>query len=110
MKKRVLVITGGHPFETDPFFEIFDSFENVDWFHEKHPKAEYFLNPDECHDIDAIIFYDIPGVDLRRNSEPPVVCTDPTPEYKEKFEKLLESGQGLVFLHHAIAGQSLKHI
>ena len=104
MKKKVLVVTGGHPFETDPFFAIFDSFENVDWFHEKHPKAEYFLNPEKCNEFDAIIFYAIPGVDLRRNSEPPVVCADPTPEYKENFENLLESGQGLVFLHHSIAG------
>ena len=104
MKKKVLVITGGHPFESDSFFEVFDSFENVDWFHEKHPEAEKFLNPEECHDIDAILFYDIPGVELRRNSVPPVVCSDPTPEYKKNFEDLLESGQGLVFLHHAIAG------
>ena len=104
MKKKVLVITGGHPFETDPFFEMFDSFENVDWFHEKHPEAEDFLNPEKCQDIDAIIFYDIPGVELRRNSEQPVICSYPTPEYKENFEDLLESGQGLVFLHHAIAG------
>ncbi len=104
MKKKILIITGGHPFESDSFFEVFDSFENVDWFHEKHPEAEKFLNPEKCHDIDAILFYDIPGVELRRNSVPPVVCSDPTPEYKKNFEDLLESGQGLVFLHHAIAG------
>ena len=104
MKKKILIITGGHPFESDSFFEIFDSFENIDWFHEKHPEAEKFLNPEKCHDIDAILFYDIPGVELRRNSVPPVVCSDPTPEYKKNFEDLLESGQGLVFLHHAIAG------
>ena len=104
MKKKILIITGGHPFESDSFFEIFDSFENIDWFHEKHPEAEKFLNPEKCHDIDAILFYDIPGVELRRNSVPPVVCSNPTPEYKKNFEDLLESGQGLVFLHHAIAG------
>jgi len=104
LKKKILIITGGHPFESDSFFEVFDSFENVDWFHEKHPEAEKFLNPEKCHDIDAILFYDIPGVELRRNSVPPVVCSDPTPEYKKNFEDLLESGQGLVFLHHAIAG------
>jgi len=104
LKKKILIITGGHPFESDSFFEIFDSFENIDWFHEKHPEAEKFLNPEKCHDIDAILFYDIPGVELRRNSVPPVVCSDPTPEYKKNFEDLLESGQGLVFLHHAIAG------
>ena len=104
MKKKILIITGGHPFESDSFFEVFDSFENVDWIHEKHPEAEKFLNPEKCHDIDAILFYDIPGVELRRNSVPPVVCSDPTPEYKKNFEDLLESGQGLVFLHHAIAG------
>jgi len=104
LKKKILIITGGHPFESDSFFEVFDSFENVDWFHEKHPEAEKFLNPEKCHDIDAILFYDIPGVELRRNLVPPVVCSDPTPEYKKNFEDLLESGQGLVFLHHAIAG------
>ena len=67
MKKKVLVITGGHPFEEDPFFEIFNSFENVDWFHEKQPKASSLLNPEKCRDVDAIIFYDIPGVELKRN-------------------------------------------
>ena len=104
MKKKVLVITGGHPFEKDPFFEIFNSFENVDWFHEKHPKALSSLNPEKCDDIDAIVFYDIPGIELKRNTDSPVEVSDPTSEYKENFELLLKAGQGLVFLHHAIAG------
>jgi len=104
LKKKVLVITGGHPFEKDPFFEIFNSFENVDWFHEKHPKALSSLNPEKCDDIDAIVFYDIPGIELKRNTDSPVEVSDPTSEYKENFELLLKAGQGLVFLHHAIAG------
>ena len=66
MKKKVLVITGGHPFEADPFFEIFNSFENVDWFHEKQPEASSLLNPEKCRDIDAIVFYDIPGIELKK--------------------------------------------
>ena len=104
MKKKVLIITGGHPFEEDPFFEIFNSFENVDWFHEKQPKASSLLNPEKCRDVDAIIFYDIPGVELKRNTDLPVKVVDPTSGYKENFERLLETGQGLIFLHHAIAG------
>lgn len=104
MKKKVLVVTGGHPFEADSFFEIFDSIQEIEWFHEKHPKASSLLNPEKCHDIDAIVFYDIPGVELKRNTDSPVEVSDPTSEYKENFELLLEAGQGLVFLHHAIAG------
>ena len=97
---NILLVTKGHPFDRNAFFEIFDDI-NVDWTHVEHPAAQVFFDPLHARDYDAFVMYDMPGV--RFGPEGPRF-TDPTPEYKQAFLSLLESGQGMVFLHHALAG------
>lgn len=86
------VVTGGHPFEADPFFQIFDSFDDVRW--------HALDTPETGHDV--LVFYDMPGLTFSR-SDPPVVFPAPPQTVLDTFDALAGEGTGLVFLHHAIA-------
>ncbi|MEE2768622.1 MAG: ThuA domain-containing protein [Actinomycetota bacterium] len=100
---RVLLVTGGHPFEKEPFFEIFDANTKISWQQLPHPEAQEMFGPEALTEFDAVVFYDMPGIEFTR-SDPPARFTDPEPGYVKGFEAVLEFGIGLVFLHHAIAG------
>ena len=99
---RVAVVTGGHQFDTEGFRAVFDSLE-VDWFQIEHPTARQLFSEDGASEIDAFVLYDMPGIEFT-GSEPPARFLQPPDEYIENFSALLERGQGMVFLHHAIAG------
>lgn len=98
---KVLVITKGHPFERPPFFEIFDEMDGVDWTHVEQPAAQAVFEPEYAASYDAFVFYDMPGV-VFRPGEPRF--PKPPERLQENFKRLTQSGKGLVFLHHAIAG------
>lgn len=98
---RVLVVTGGHPFDPEPFFAAFSADDGLLWAHAPHPGAQRWLAEAKPGDWDAIVFYDMPGVGLRRKGAP--IPTPPPPEVVAGLERLLDAGQGVVFLHHAIA-------
>ena len=98
---RTLVVTGGHPFEAELFFEVFDADPQLAWSHAAHPTAVDTLAALRPGDWDAIVFYDMPGVGLRRGEVPRPEA--PPPLLTEGLANLLDAGQGVVFLHHAIA-------
>ena len=89
----VLVVTGGHPFEEEPFFAVFDALPGVRW--------EPASAPATGHDV--VVFYDMPGLRFTQG-EPPVELTEPTQAQRETIERLCAAGTGLVFLHHAVGG------
>lgn len=95
---RVLVITGGHPFQADPFFEAFAADDDLMWAHCPQPAARRWLARMRPGDWDAVVFYDMPGVGLR-SPQPEA----PPAELVAGMERLFDGGQGVVFLHHAIA-------
>lgn len=86
-KISVLLLTGGHGFDRPAFFDMLDSFENIEYKEMRHPNANaYFLNPEG---YDVILFYDM----VQEISE----------AERAGFEKLVkQEGIGLVFLHHSI--------
>lgn len=98
---RVLVVTGGHPFDAPAFFEVFDSNRDVEWEHTSHPQAQERLCRIQPGDFDALVFYDMPGVGLRRGDVPEP--SPPPPDLVTALTRLLDQGQGAVFLHHSIA-------
>jgi len=98
---RVLVTTGGHPFEPGPFFEAFDADEGIVWAHAPQPGVRRWLAGMRPGEFDALVFYDMPGVGLDRG-QPPEPETPP-PDLVAGMRALLDGGQGVVFLHHAIA-------
>ncbi|WP_114750849.1 ThuA domain-containing protein [Pleomorphovibrio marinus] len=85
---QVLLITGGHDFERNPFFDMLEGMEGLVFTEVKHPQANDYFKGDKAKPYDVILFYDM--------------VQDINPEQKEGFKKLVESGIGLVFLHHAL--------
>lgn len=100
---RVALLTKGHPFDAASFFAVFDSFEGIEWTHIEHPEALEVVEPERAGDFDVLVMYDMPGITFTR-SDPPVEFVDPPDGYPEAFAAMIERGQGMVFLHHAIAG------
>lgn len=92
MTLDVLVVTGGHPFETEPFFAVFDALDDVDWTASSEPRVGH----------DVVVFYDMPGLRFT-GGDPPVDVSEPTHAQRRMFHDLCAAGTGLVFLHHAIA-------
>jgi len=86
------VVTGGHPFVAEAFFEIFAWFDDIQW--------HALETPEIGHDV--LVFYDMPGLTFTRG-EPPVLFPHPPDQVTETFDALANDGTGLVFLHHAIA-------
>jgi type 1 glutamine amidotransferase len=117
---KVLIITRGHEFERQPFFELFDALgDDITWTHVEHPAADIMMSPQYAKPYDVLAFYDLggPGVSTvaRGGVAPPppppgaVITSNnraypqPSPDLKKNFEALLKEGKGLVFLHHASA-------
>ena len=84
---RILIVTGGHDFEREAFFKMFDSFEGICYTELKHPEANLQLGQIDPKTYDVVVFYDMP----RSISE----------AEKESYHKLLKLGKGLLFLHHS---------
>ena len=87
-KLNILIVTGGHDFDRQSFFEMFDSFQAISYTELKHPEANLQLGTIDPKTFDAVVFYDMP----KSISEPE----------KESYFKLLKLGKGLVFLHHSL--------
>jgi hypothetical protein len=89
---RVLIITGGHDFEREPFFEMFKGEKDITYREVQHPNATKMFRADERSSYDVIVLYDmwetIPDED------------------GEAALDLLNAGKGVVALHHCIASYS----
>jgi type 1 glutamine amidotransferase len=101
-RRDVLLVTKGHPFEREPFFEIFDELDGVDWTHVEQPAAQALFSVEQAARFDAFVLYDMPGITFHGDRAP--TFSRPDASYRERFLELLEAGHGFVFLHHAIAG------
>ncbi len=99
---NILVVTKGHPFEREPFFEVFDSMPAVNWTHVEQPAAQALFNVKQAAAYDAFVMYDMPGIGFRGDGPPDFAV--PSEDYKQGLLELVEEGHGFVFLHHAVAG------
>ena len=88
-KIRLLVVTGGHGFEKEPFFKLFQDNPDVTYQAVEHPKAYALLKAEAANQYDVIVTYDY-GQKI-------------TEEAKADFIARLKEKKGLVVLHHAIA-------
>jgi type 1 glutamine amidotransferase len=83
---RILLTYGGHGFEQEPFFALFDSLPGVTTTRAEMPKDAGLLKPGLQEKYDAIVMYDmVRGI---------------TAEQQKAFVALLKEGIGLVSLHH----------
>jgi type 1 glutamine amidotransferase len=88
-KVRVLVVTGGHGFETNAFFQVFKDNPDITYQAVEHPNALALFKAEPARQYDVIVMYDFNQT-----------ITD---EAKGEFIARLKEGKGLVVLHHAFA-------
>ena len=86
---KVMLITGGHSYDTLQFFEMFDALPGIEYEHYQQPKANQKLVKDLAEDFDVLVFYDM----WKSISE----------VEKSAYLKLTQQGKPLLFLHHSIA-------
>ncbi|HEX5380082.1 MAG TPA: ThuA domain-containing protein [Phenylobacterium sp.] len=100
---NVLVAAKGHPYLRDPFMAIFDTLPGMACTLVEQPAVQRLMNPDGMRGFDALVLYDMPGLDFAAPDAPAYV--EPDPAFKAGFRALLDEGRvGIVALHHAIAG------
>jgi hypothetical protein len=83
---RALVVTGGHDFESS-FYTVFEGYKDLTWTHATSNKAAF--QNDLRKDIDVLVLYDF-SQELDEAG-------------KKNLQIFLESGKGVIVLHHAIA-------
>ena len=86
--KELLVIAGGHRFDTLTFFSIFSQVKGFNVTTSMQPQANNHIAKGETSNFDVILFYD----SWKTISE----------EEKQAYYSLLEKGIGMVFMHHAL--------
>lgn len=85
---KVLVVTGGHDFEREAFFETFDAFSDLEYTEIIQPEANVWISGKEVDKFDVLVFYDMFQVI--------------TEEQKAAYLNVLHKGKGMVFLHHSL--------
>ncbi len=88
-KIRVVIVTGGHDFEKEPFFQMFKDNPEISFQSVEHPNAHAVLKAEAAKSYDVLLFYDM--------------HQEISDEAKADFLDRLKEGKGLVVLHHAIA-------
>jgi type 1 glutamine amidotransferase len=83
---RVLLTTGGHDFQEDLFFQMFDSLPGVECRPVQLPESAFLLQPGLEKQYDVIVMYDMAGAFSR--------------DEQQAFMRLLNTGIGIVSLHH----------
>ena len=89
-KTGVLVVTGGHGFEKEPFFQVFKDNTDITFQAVEHPNAHAVLTPEAAAGYDVVVLYDM---------WQPI-----SPEAKKNFTAVLRAGKGLVATHHSLVG------
>ena len=88
-KLKVIVVTGGHGFEQEPFFKMFKDNQNITFTHAEHARTNATVyERDDLLSYDVVVLYDMPK--------------NITEEQKSKLLSLFDKGTGLVVLHHAL--------
>ncbi|KAF0238531.1 MAG: hypothetical protein FD181_903 [Prolixibacteraceae bacterium] len=86
---KIMLVTGGHSYDTLQFFEMFDALTGIEYEHFQQPKANQKLVKDLAKDFDVLVFYDMwNGISEAE---------------KSAYLKLTLQGKPFLFLHHSIA-------
>lgn len=101
-KIRLLVAVRGHPFDRNAFASLFDEMAGIAATFVDQPAAAHMLRPDIADAFDAVLLYDMPGLDFAADLH--ATAVKPPIGFREGFMALLDRGIGVVALHHALAG------
>ena len=100
---KALVAVRGHPFDRSAFDAMFQGMAGIAATMVDQPAAAQLMNPEGMAPYDALILYDMPGLDFDAATDKPAYL-DPGPALRRGFAALLAQGKGIVALHHALAG------
>jgi type 1 glutamine amidotransferase len=88
-KLKVLIVTGGHGFEREPFFQVFKDNSEITFTPAAHEKTNATVyERDDLLSYDVVVLYDMPK--------------NINDAQKAKFLSLFDKGTGLLVLHHAL--------
>ncbi len=85
---KIMLVTGGHKFDTLEFLDMFDAMEMLEYEHFEQPKANAELLKNKAEDYDVLVFYDM----WKTISE----------AEKNAYIELTKQGKPFLFLHHSI--------
>lgn len=85
---KVMLVTGGHAFDTVQFFQMFDVLEGVEYEHFAQPNANKAIAKGAAEEFDVLVFYDM--------------WKDISADQKAAYLKLTKQGKPFLFLHHSI--------
>jgi type 1 glutamine amidotransferase len=85
---RVLVVTGGHDYEREPFQQLFKDNTDITFTLVAHPQAQAQFKAEAAKAYDVVVLYDM------------WQKIDDTA--KADFTNLIASGKGLVAMHHCL--------
>ncbi|KQM21051.1 ThuA domain-containing protein [Novosphingobium sp. Leaf2] len=100
---ELFVVTKGHAFSRDKLEAMLRAVGCEPTMVDQ-PAATVLLNPEHMRRYDAILFYDMPGLDFRAPVAQRPAFVEPPACFTAGFEALMHEGKGMVMLHHAIAG------
>ena len=99
---RCLVSVRGHPFDRNAFQRVFADMAGIAPTFVDQPASGRLLKPEAMAEYDALVLYDMPGVDFAEPGLPG--CVSPPSHVRNGLAELLTAGKGVVALHHALAG------
>ncbi len=86
---ELLVVTGGHKFDTIEFFDMFARMKDVKVTHLGQPDVLRYFTHEKSAQWDAILFYDMMRI-------------APPAEERRAFEDMVRRGRSVFFFHHAM--------
>lgn len=87
-KLNVLLVTGGHGFDHEPFLKVFRDNPAINVTEVAHQKNADAFDRADLPQYQVVVLYDMPK--------------SITPAQQEKLQSLFRRGTGLVVLHHAL--------
>lgn len=99
--RDLLVLSGGHAYEREPFDDLLNSLGDWDITHLMHPEAEEAVANGRALEADAVLFYDMGGYTF---ADDWVTSRPPSEAFRRSIVARFEAGRGAVAMHHALAG------
>ena len=100
---KLLLAVRGHAFDRNALDAMFQAMDGITATVVDQPAASQLMNPKGMAPYDALVLYDMPGLDFDATIDRPA-HVDPGEAFRAGFEALLEQGKGIVALHHSLAG------
>lgn len=87
---NILIVTGGHEYEEQDFFTMFDNLPGITYTHMEQPMAQNYYNAQMAAKYDVIVFYDM--------------WETITDKAAQGLLDMVKNGKSVLLFHHSICG------